>query len=162
MKEFYENLSASERRSLIVGGVALGLVLIYGLIWLPLQRGVISMQAQVVKNQELVTWMQNASADVRSILGNAPAVRTDRGDSSLLALVDNTAKQTNLGQAVRRVEPKGKDEVRVRLEDAPFDDMIRWLTELQLRYGVLAESVSIDKQPSPGRVNANLTLKEGA
>lgn len=161
MKEFYENLSVSERRSLLVGGVALGLVLIYGLIWLPLQRSVIAMQAQVVKNQELVTWMQNASADVRSILGNAPAVRTERGDSSLLALVDNTAKQTNLGQAVRRVEPKGKDEVRVRLEDAPFDDMIRWLTDLQLRYGVQAESVSVDKQPSPGRVNANLTLKEG-
>lgn len=161
MKEFYENMSVSERRTFLVGGVALVLVLIYGVIWLPLQRSVILQQETVVKNQALVTWMQNASADVRALIGSAPAMRTERGDSSLLALVDTTAKQSNLGMAMRRVEPKGKDEVRVRLEAAAFDDMIRWLTELQLRYGIQTESVSVDRQPSPGRINANLTLKEG-
>jgi general secretion pathway protein M len=160
MKELYENMSVSERRSLLIGGVALGLILIYGIIWLPLQRGVVSLEESVIKNQTLVTWMQNASADVRVLLGSAPAIRTERGDSSLLALVDSTARQSNLGTSVRRVEPKGKDEVRVRLEAAAFDDMIRWLTELQLRYGIQTESVSVDKQPNPGRINANLTLKE--
>lgn len=161
MKEFYENMSVSERRTFLVGGAALVLILIYGVIWLPLQRSVVLQQEMVIKNQALVTWMQNASADVRALIGSAPAMRTERGDSSLLALVDTTAKQSNLGTAVRRVEPKGKDEVRVRLEAAAFDDMIRWLTELQLRYGIQTESVSVDRQPSPGRINANLTLKEG-
>ena len=51
--------------------------------------------------------------------------------------------------------------MRVSLEQVAFDDMVRWLSSLRQSYAVNVDTVTIDRQPQPGLVNANLVLKGG-
>lgn len=164
MKDFIANLSESERRTLIIASIVLALLAGYAFAWDPLMGSVDRMRSSVDQQRANVAWMNSAAQEAQSLLrartGAAQAV--SRGGQSLLAVVDQTARREKLGPALKRIEPRGQDEVRVRLEDAVFDDMVAWLSALQTRYGVLIDSVAIDRQPSQGRVTANLTLKDPA
>lgn len=164
MKEFLANLSDSERRTLIIASVVLTLLAGYALAWEPLMSTVARLHAGVEQQRVSVAWMNSAAQEAQTLLrartGASQAI--SRGGQSLLAVVDQTARREKLGSALKRIEPRGQDEVRVRLEDAVFDDMVAWLGALQKRYGVLIDSVAIDRQASPGRVTANLTLKDAA
>lgn len=164
MKEFLANLSDSERRTFIMASIALVLLAGYAFAWDPLMGTVDRLRASVEQQRASVAWMNSAAQEAQNLLrartGATQAV--SRGGQSLLAVVDQTARSQKLGSALKRIEPRGQDEVRVRLEDAVFDDMVTWLGSLQKRYGVLIDSVAIDRQSSPGRVTANLTLKDAA
>lgn len=164
MKDFIANLSDSERRTLIIASIVLALLAGYAFAWSPLMGSVERMRASVEQQRTNVAWMNATAQEAQSLLrartGAAQAV--SRAGQSLLAVVDQTARREKLGPALKRIEPRGQDEVRVRLEDAVFDDMVTWLSALQTRYGVLIDSVAIDRQPSQGRVTANLTLKDPA
>lgn len=162
MKEFLANLSDRERRTLLIASVVLALLAGYALVWDPLMSNVERLRASVDQQRATVAWMNNAAQEAQALLraraGSGQGV--SRGGQSLLAVVDQTARREKLGPALKRIEPRGQDEVRVRLEDAAFDDMVSWLGSLQGRYGILIDSVAIDRQPSAGRVTVNLTLKD--
>jgi general secretion pathway protein M len=162
MKEYLANLSDSERRTAIIGAVVVALLLFYGVVWDPLAQGIKEQQKTVADQKALLGWMQAASAEAKVLrAAQAGGGSTRRTGQSLLAVVDQTAKRGKLGSALSRVEPKGADVVRVRLEEASFDDFIAWIVQLQNTYGITVESVSLDRQDAPGRVDVSLTL-EGA
>lgn len=160
MKEWFEQLSASERRTLIAGAAVLTLLLLYTFLWRPIHKGVEETRARVESQRALLAWMQSAAVEAKSLMSSSSGAKPSRGGQSLLSIVDQTARREKLATALKRVEPKGTDEVRVRLEDAVFDDTVAWLTRLQASYGVDVDSVSLERVGS-GRVNASITLKEG-
>ena len=89
-------------------------------------------------------------------------IKLDDEDAHVLFLGNyDSAKRSQLGTALKRVEPDGAHGVRVWLEQAPFDDMIRWLGELKNNSGVRITSVTVDQQGAAGLVNARLMLEEG-
>jgi general secretion pathway protein M len=130
--------------------------LVYAVAWNPLTASVSRLQQSVEEQQALKQWMQQAAAEVNQLRGAAGASDDHR---SLLAVVDQTSKQSQLGPAVKRIEPDGQELVRVSLEQASFDDMMSWLGSLQRSFGVSVADVSIDRQAASGRVNARITLK---
>jgi len=134
------------------------LVLGYLLVWDPLNSRLIHTQQSVDEQQSLKRWMQQAAAEAKQLRGTA----VSGGDAgrSLLAVVDQTSKQSQLGPAVKRIQPDGQDLVRVSLEQASFDDLVLWLGSLRSAYGVSIVDVTIDRQSEAGRVNAHLTLKK--
>jgi len=130
--------------------------LVYAVAWGPLASSVSRLQQSVEEQQALKQWMQQSAAEVNQLRGAAGATDDHR---SLLAVVDQTSKQSQLGPAVKRIEPDGQELVRVSLEQASFDDMVTWLGSLQRSYGVSVADVSLDRQAESGRVNARITLK---
>jgi len=162
MKALLANLSSRERQIIFIGAaVALLLVLLF--TWLTLNGRVQRLESTVRDQKALSQWMHAAAqqvAQLRGMQSRGPARRP--GDRSLLAVVDQTAKQSGLGRAIKRVEPDKEDSVRVWFEQVAFDDMVRWLSSLRQSYAVEVDTVTIDRQPQPGMVNARLVLKGGA
>ncbi|TPW09735.1 MAG: proteinral secretion pathway protein M [Halothiobacillaceae bacterium] len=160
MKEYFAQLAPSEKRTVVMGGVVLVIALLYALVWDPVMSGVAGLRQTVAENRALVVWMQSAAHEIKTAQANrGQRGSVQRGGQSLLALVDQTARQGGLGDALKRVEPKGNDEVRVRLEQASFDEMVTWLTLLQRNYAVTVDTIAIDREATPGRVNVTLALK---
>lgn len=83
-------------------------------------------------------------------------------DQSLVLVVDRTTRNKGLATYLKRNQPDGTDAIRLRFEDAPFDNLLGWLVEMQSTYGVGAISANIDSSRSPGRVNCNLVLSRAA
>ena len=156
MKEWFTSLAPRERAMVSIAAAVVVLALVYAVAWSPLASSVTRLQQSVEEQQALKQWMQQAAAEVNQLRGAAGASDDHR---SLLAVVDQTSKQSQLGPAVKRIEPDGQELVRVSLEQASFDDMMSWLGSLQRSFGVSVADVSIDRQAASGRVNARITLK---
>ncbi len=160
MMELLNSLQPRERRTVIGGGVALLLMMIYFFGWEPLVNDVEQMQQNVSSRQVLKQWMQGAAQEVKQLKRSSTKHPQSASGQSLLALVDRTARRSRLGAALKRVEPEGRNGVRVWLEQASFDDMMRWLRELQRQYAITAKSITVDGQAVAGRVDVRMTLQK--
>lgn len=162
MKAWFMGLEANERRMLTGGGGLLLVMLLYLGIWEPLHNKVDSLRASTAEQTSLLAWMRSAAQEVKQLRGRAGQPTKLASGGSLLSLVDSTAKSGRLGEALKRVQPDGDTKVRVWLEAASFDDLIRWLSTLETRYGVHVESSVLQALDNPGRVDARLVFAAGA
>ena len=162
MKDWLAQLASRERRGLLVGVGLLLAVLLYLLAWLPFSREVERLRTTVAEQRALAAWMEQAAREAQRLRRLRAASSQGRAHRSLLSLSDQTARQRGLGGAIKRVEPEGQDKVRIRLEAAAFDDLVRWLEQLQLGHGVRILRITVEARETPGLVDARLTLAEGA
>ena len=153
MKDWYLNLQQQEKRMVMFGGLALVLMFIYLALWEPFVGSYDTIDKNVTKYEKLVSWMEEHASEVKLLKANMTP-SAGRGDQSILGVVDKTAKQMKLSDKVKQVRPDGKNKARVRLENAPFDKIIRWLELLQQQQGITVVSSSMQKQSTKGLVNA--------
>ncbi len=156
------NLNTSEKGILLVATIALSLGLLYGLAWRPLDRSAQNLLQQVERNETNIQWMRQAAERVAAFRSTVPGKATGGARSSLLARVDTTARGAGLGRHIKRVEPVGKDKVRIRMEAVPFDDLMVWLEGLVGSNTLFIESLAIDRNDLPGIVDTHLTLRDRA
>ena len=159
MKDWLDKLEPKERLMLAVGGVVLMLLLIYVLVLAPIRSAYQLLKSGVAEQRETVAWMQGSARKIERLRSSGGSASQGLGGRSLLAVTDSTARAAGLGAALKRVEPEGGNSVRVWLDNAPFDVLIKWLGTLSMRHGVDANSVTLERNESAGLVNARLTLE---
>ncbi|HEY2036249.1 MAG TPA: type II secretion system protein M [Steroidobacteraceae bacterium] len=146
------SLSPRDRRTLLVGGVIVAILIVLAVI--QLDNSVSRLQGQVAKKQADLVWMRNAAPEIAA----SGPVRSNSGES-LIVVVDQSARESGLGNSLAGSQPSGPGELSVQLEKAPFDALIGWLARLSQQNGVQIESATIDTAGQPGTVNATLVLK---
>jgi general secretion pathway protein M len=149
----FRNLSPRDRRTLLAGGVIVAILIVLAVI-LPLDHSVARLQGQVAKKQADLVWMRNAAPEIAA----AGPVRSNSGES-LIVVVDQSARESGLGNSLAGSQPSGPGELSVQLEKAPFDALVGWLARLSQQNGVQNESATNDTAGQPGTVNATLVLK---
>ncbi len=157
MMVWFENLSTRDRRALLLVGVFLLSVGIYYGLWEPLYSGHQRASELVDERRELVAWMRGAAREVRSLASRSDRA-TGTGGRSLLATIDATVTAAGLRGAVKRIEPDGQTRVRVWLEQGEFDQMLRWLGELQAKHAVQVLDMRAEPKGATGRVDARVTF----
>lgn len=157
MNQLLAQIDARHRPLAVAGTIVVLGLLLYMILWLPFSHRVDRLAVQAKEQRALEAWMRDAAAQVVRLRGAATSAPADR--RSLLALVDQTAKQSQLGSAIRRVEPDGEGKVRIQLEQAGFDDILGWLQELSGRYNVHVDNITVDRIDLPGLVNARVSLQ---
>lgn len=161
MKDWFAGLEPRERQLIIGGGAILLVMLLYLLVWEPIAKKNESLKVSYQNSQELIAWMEDAAEEARSLQAKIKASGPTGSSSkqSLLGVIDRTAKRSKLGPSVKRVQPDGKTGARVWLEKAIFNDVIKWLEQLQRKEGVRLVTTVIEKQDEPGLVNARLVFQ---
>jgi len=150
----FSRLSTRERRLVIAGGIAALLVLVIGVV-LPLQRSVSGAAERIERKRDDLTWLRSMAPR----LGTLPAYAPPPLRESLVVLIDRTAREAGLGKSLVGSQPSGNGGLNVHFEQVPFDGLTGWLSQLNERYGVHAESATIDAASSVGTVNATLVLR---
>jgi general secretion pathway protein M len=159
MKEWFQGLGSREQMLVGAGAVVLVLLLLYGLIWAPLGEGYHTMKTRVSAQRDTAEWMEQGAQTLQQLKRRAPAAR-GLGGKSLLAMADSTARSNGLGPSLKRVEPEGSRNVRVWLEDASFDLVVKWLGTLSTSYGIETDSATMERLTGEtGKINARLTLQ---
>ncbi len=147
-----DSLSERDRRTLLIGGVVAALLLLYVVI--QLDSSVSSAHKRIVKKQTDLAWMRTAAPELAATGG----VHIGTNGQSLLVLVDSSARESGLASALAGSEPAGPGGLSVRLQKAPFDTLILWLSRLSQQNGIRVDTASIESAGSPGLVNAALVL----
>ena len=151
-------LSMRERVILLAGGSLLILVVVYlGLI----EPALIARRARIdalSSSRAMAAQLEAASAAVSA--GRPGAIAQGNG-VSLLAAVDQSTRSGVLGKAPERLQPEGEHEVKLWFDDVPFDNLSRWLAELQMQYGIQVQTLDVEVQSASGVVDARLSLTRG-
>lgn len=161
MKEWYQQLDLRERRVLITGGLLALILLPYLLVWLPFEDDLSRLQKGLKIERTSISWMREAADEVLSQRG-VPASAKDKastGGRSMLSIVDQSTRTAGLGDSVKRVEPDGKDAVKVWLEAVDFDQLMQWMITMKDRYQMTANIVTLERKNNKGRVDARIVLQ---
>lgn len=150
-------LAPRERVLVLSASVFVALTLLYLLAWEPL----VSAHAQRVEALDRARLLSMRIEEVAARLQGAGPGRSVDRNTSLLAAVDQTSRSPTLGKAPSRLQPEGDREVKIWIEDVAFDNLLRWLQELDTRYGISAASAEIERGSASGVVSVRLTLMRG-
>lgn len=148
-----DTLSERDRRTLLIG-VGVGILLLLYVI-IQLDSSVSSAHKRILKKQTDLAWMRSVAPEIAASGG----LRTASGQGqSLLVIVDQSAREAGLASALAGSEPAGPGALSVRLQKAPFDTLITWLSHLGQQNGIRVDTASIESAGSPGLVNAAVVL----
>jgi general secretion pathway protein M len=160
MKAWLESLGRREQLMVFAAAAAVLLLLLYTLLWSPLYDGYSRMRDNVVAQRETAQWMEQSAQRLQQLQQSRGPATGALGEQSMLALADSSARAQGLADALKRVEPEGSSNVKVWLENASFDTVLQWLGGLQARYGIRADTVSMERVSGvAGRINARMTLQ---
>lgn len=152
----YEALQPREQVLVGIAAVLLVVALVYSAVWQPLVRNRRQLALDLDSARAVASQLAEAEAALRSAAPReAPIVGSD---VSLLTAVDQATKNGTLKKPPARLQPDGENAARIWLEDIEFDVLVRWMLELQTRYGVTIDVVDIEKRETPGLVNARLSV----
>ena len=77
-----------------------------------------------------------------------------------MSIVDSSAKRSKIRKPIQRIEPEGKNGVKLWIENVDFDTLVRWLGDIERRHGVLVKRATITRhEQTAGRVNSRLSLE---
>jgi general secretion pathway protein M len=155
MKDWFAQLNQREQMSLFMLSLAVGLYLLFVLIWSPLAS---KRDALEVQNSAIAGSLARVDAMVSELLqlrDGGASVNTRR---NLTSLINQSTSRMEL--QVSRLQPSSRGDIQVRLENASFDDVLEWLHEMEYREALLVREVSVTQAGSAGRVNATVRIAQ--
>lgn len=157
LREWLDKLAPRERWLVLAAAAFAVFALVYVLALQPLYSARGRAAAKVEAQRSLLGDIEQVArrfGPQGAVSGPVPG-----NGESLVVLIDRSTRERGLGTYLKRNQPEGAAGVRLRLENAPFDDLTNWLAEVQSRHNLAAISASFDPSGEPGRVNSNLVLE---
>jgi general secretion pathway protein M len=157
MRAWYANLSERDRRVVLWGGIAAGVLLVLAII-LPLNRNIAQARQRIANKQGDLAFIQGA---IPQLSAAGPGVGAAATGESLVVLIDSSARESGIGKSLSSSQATPDKGLRIRLDNVPFDALVAWLARLSQSHGVRVEAAEIEAAGETGFVNAGLLLKAG-
>lgn len=148
-------LAPRDRQIVVALAIVLSIAIIFTFVWQPIRDWSVAAQERQQQQVALLDWMRANEAAARAAGASGGGRQSTTGQGSLLTLVANSAAEA--GIQLTRVQPEATG-VSVMLQNQPFSEVLRWLGKMVEQHHVTIRQVSIDRQTSPGIVNARVTL----
>ena len=161
IKDWFAALKPRERVIVSVGAFAVPLVAIYVLALAPFYESLAARSERVERKQGDLAWIRSVAPEVQALGASQPMSSAPSGES-LVVLIDRTARECGLGASLTGQTPNGETGIRVRLESAAFDVVVKCLSGLQQAHAISIESATFDRTGRPGMVNASLVLNRAS
>lgn len=155
MKDWFLALNQREQMSLMALSLALVAYVLFEFVWSPLAVERESLAQQNVAISESLVRVDAMVSELQQLRDSGAQVGAKR---NLTRLINQSTGRLKL--AVSRLQPNSRGEIQVRLENAAFDDVLKWLHEMEYREGLLVREVSITQAGTTGRVNATVRMAQ--
>lgn len=139
-------LTEREQRLVILSAIVVAIGIFYWGIWAPLNEGIAQQTKLLSSNKRTVTWVEEQSQRAAQLRGKQGALSQVSG--SLPQIVTSTS--SNFSLSISRMQPQG-DEIQVWIDEAPFNDLLAWLDDLENR-GVFIEQLDVAETNSSGMI----------
>jgi len=150
IKNWYKGLNENERNLVSILAVMMVLLIIFIAIVMPIKSYMKGLNQSVV----------NAEQDLPTIASKVQALKNRSGgnkaiNQSLNQLVTQTSKQ--YGLKFSRIEERKRDEeIQVRLDDVEFDQLLRWVSQLEQDKGLIIDTLRVSDTDVTGMVDASV------
>jgi general secretion pathway protein M len=151
--QWYRQLPLKEQILLAIAGALVGIYLIMAVIWQPLSDSRKKLHQRNQVNQETLVEVKSLVAQYLQAKENGNDVES----VSLPQLIDQTIREQQL--SMTRFQPGSRGDASVRLENMPFDNVLRWLGDLEIKHKLNLKDVSITPGKSVGLVNVTARIQ---
>ncbi len=159
LQQWLDKLEKRERQLVIGGGIALLLMLLYGLLWEPIFSAQETQKTRYQSQQQLLVWMQENAAKINALQAGAGGSNASRfKNQSVSSLTERSALSMGVKKQISKLESTKKG-VKVNFKQVDFDRLVFWLNDLQQKYNIQASSIKIEPQQAPGAVDARISLQ---
>lgn len=157
IKNWWENLLDRERRMLTIGGIVVGILFVYAVIWSPLSDAVQDRKTEAMTQQKLLQYLQKSAATIQKL--RAEGIHAASAENvDLLSLTEQSLSQQGLSDDLRQVQQVEKNQVALTFVNVPFDKLMQWLEEMSTSHGVHVSQLHATRLPMIGTANVTLSL----
>ncbi|OUR61825.1 general secretion pathway protein GspM [Colwellia sp. 39_35_sub15_T18] len=146
IKQWWQQLNVREQRLVLALGSAVMVLLLYTLLWQPLNTNLANTEKKLVSRQALLTWVDENVARYQAIKPNGSGKKTS---ASLSSIINRTANQYQLN--ITRMQPQGES-LQVWLDTAPFTQLLFWLEHLANNEGLQVQAIDLASSDKAGEV----------
>jgi general secretion pathway protein M len=150
---FWDARSEQERKLLTLGSAVVVLALIWAVLFAPAMEGRAQLKKSLPQLRQQAAQLQALAAEAASLPGSAPL---DVAVMSRDSLVSSLAARSLTAQSVGMTGQYAKLELR----SVPFGALLQWLDAVRREGRIVVQDASITAQPTPGLVDATLTLHQ--
>ncbi len=155
-----KQLSKSEQKLLIYGGIILSIALFWALVYKPLTSSLEQKQRRLVTLTTQYEDMQNSKSLFVEQQKIEAKFHRDL-NKPFISWVDEQLEKQVLSGFVTRSEPKDNQTVILTFESITFDTLAAWLQSLEKNYAINISDADINlTDRSNGLCNARITLEE--
>lgn len=154
IKEFWNQQSSRDQLYMVILGTCVAIYLLFMAVYQPVKN---MRDAQMKTNESTAASLERVKALAAEYIATTASGTNKRGPS-LDGVVQSSLSKNSLRASA--VDSSGKNSIRVRLENAPFDNMLAWLYDMEVSQGMLIKDVSVAGGASPGTVSVNLRLQK--
>lgn len=156
LTQFWQQRNARERLLLVVVLSLLVVAVWYLFFWQPMVEREAQLERSIANKTEDLAWLQGAAQQLQ---GRPASAAAQGGNQSVLAITDLVVKNARLKPQMGDLTSVSSNTVRVSFDDAPYDNLLRFIYQLQNKYGVQVTQLVVDKQNEAGQIDARLTLQ---
>jgi general secretion pathway protein M len=156
VKDWFLRYNPREQLLLLLMAFFLGAYLLYFMVLTPVAAKRDEMAARNNAAVEVLKRVDGMVSEVLRLQNSNEGVSQKR---NLTTLINQSTSA--LGLPVSRLQPNSRGEIQVRVENASFDDLLKWLHDMEFNQSLLVREVSITQAGSPGRVNASVRIAQG-
>lgn len=150
IKQYWQNLSDKDKRTLKIGGIILGVLFALRLIWWPLYNRINLLVEAIDSEQALIDWMRPRVASLLE-------AKTVPAQAKTLAGLQKSLQQAGLKPYVTEFSQNAQKQVSVTFESIPFESVMEWLEKAQ-ESGWAVQQMSAQKGEKSGIVSLTLVL----
>lgn len=164
VKGWWQSRAERERLMLGVGGVILGLFVLYSAIWSPLSNTASEYRSDVITQRALLIYLQNANSRVSALRaeGIQAATATSSAAINLLTLTEQTLAQHQLSAFLKGVQQQPDNKIQLTFVDVPMDRLMGWVQQLLTTENVKVDTMTADRQVVTGTADVTLVLMTGS
>jgi general secretion pathway protein M len=146
----WESRSERERRTILACGALLAILLVFALVWLPLDRARSRLSLSLPQLRASIEQLKRDADEVKRLKSIAPTVT-----GTPTPLVSLATQNALTGAQVSVPDDK---HVHVTANDVGFTRLLDWLVSVQSSHALRVENARIEALPVTGRVRVDLTL----
>ncbi|BBU28834.1 general secretory pathway protein GspM [Burkholderia sp. THE68] len=154
LSEFWEARTPREKTLLMWGGLALGLVLVYLVLWAPAYEGRARLRDSLPTMQRQLATMTAQANDARSLAPATEGVMPTGGalrDALAKSLADNGMQPTQV-QVIGAA-------VQIQLKNASFPNWTMWLDDARKQFKVQVSEAHVTALKPDGQVDLTASLQ---
>jgi general secretion pathway protein M len=143
-----------EQRIILALGAAIVVTVAWLGVWKPVSDWREREDNRFRNAQATLDWMRANEARARELVRTRSS---ESGERSLMPLITRAAEVHGL--QLTRLQPEAGGSVSVVLQAQPFNEVVRWLHQLEQNNGISVARVAFDADANPGYVNAQIRLR---
>lgn len=152
MKDMFFNMNRREQIYVLVMVAAVGLWLLFTFALAPASA---AREAMKASNESAINLLARVDAKATELI----RIRQEGSTQNNGSLVSAVSRSSELaGLPVRRLQPNSRGEVQVRYEAVDYDDLARWLYQVEMVEGLVVVEASITQAGRSGGVNASVRV----